>query len=67
MIELINATKKRDLYVLKEFCKDYPTWSEINDLYDLTKSTGKKEEIDYNSFGTVLIENSNNVITRQLN
>jgi mannose-6-phosphate isomerase-like protein (cupin superfamily) len=60
MKELINATKERDLYVVKGFCKYYPSWSDINDLYDLTKNTG---EIDYNSFGTVLIENSHNVLS----
>jgi len=63
MIELVNATKERDLYVIKRFYKDYPSWSDINDLYDLTKNTGEKKEIDYNSFGTVLIENSNNVMS----
>jgi hypothetical protein len=63
MKELINATKERDLYVAKGFCKDYPTWSDINDLYDLTRGTGEKEEIDYISIAAVLIENSNNVLS----
>jgi mannose-6-phosphate isomerase-like protein (cupin superfamily) len=63
MKELVDATKERDLYLVREFCKDYPSWSDINDLYDLTKNTGKEKEIDFNSFGTVMIENSNNVIS----
>jgi len=63
MKELIDATKKRDLYIIRDFFKDHPSWSDINDLYDLTKNTGKKEEIDFNSFGTVMIENSKNVIS----
>jgi hypothetical protein len=62
MKELINATKERDLYLFRDFCKDYPSWSDINDLYDLTKNTGKEKEIDFNSFGTVIIGNSNNLI-----
>lgn len=63
MKELANARKERDLYIVKGFYEDYPTWSDINDLYDLTKNTGEKKDIDYNSFGTMLIENSDNVVS----
>lgn len=57
--DLILATKQRRLHVVKNFYKDFPSWKEINDFYDNAKET---ETIDYNSFGTMVIENDTRVL-----
>lgn len=57
--DLINAKKEKRLHVYSGFYKDFPTWSDINDLYSETKSGGL---LDYNSFGTMLIEDTEHVL-----
>ena len=57
--DLILATKQRRLHVVKNFYKDFPSWKDINDFYDGAKETGT---IDYNSFGTMVIENDTRVL-----
>jgi mannose-6-phosphate isomerase-like protein (cupin superfamily) len=57
--DLVLATKQRKLYVVKNFYKDFPSWEEINNFYDSAKETGT---IDYNSFGTMVIENDTRVL-----
>lgn len=52
--DLINAKKDRKLFVVKDFYKDFPSWEDINNFYDLAKSS---KTINYNSFGTFTIEN----------
>jgi len=57
--DLISATKERRLHVVKNFYKDFPSWKDIDDFYDRAKET---ETIDYNSFGTMVIENDTRVL-----
>jgi len=57
--DLISATKQRRLHVVKNFYKDFPSWKDINDFYDRAKETNT---IDYNSFGTMVIENDARVL-----
>ncbi len=57
--DLILATKQRRLHVIKNFYKDPPSWEEINNFYDCAKET---KTIDYNSFGTMVIENDKRVL-----
>ena len=52
--DLIDAKKDRRLLVIKDFYKDFPSWKDIDNFYDLAKSS---KTIDYNSFGTFTIEN----------
>lgn len=52
--DLINAKKDRKLFVIKNFYKDFPSWEDIDNFYDLAKSS---KTINYNSFGTFTIEN----------
>lgn len=52
--DLINATKDRRLFVIKEFCKDFPSWEDLDNFYDLAKA---RNTIDYNSFATLTIKN----------
>jgi mannose-6-phosphate isomerase-like protein (cupin superfamily) len=51
--DLINAKKERKLFVIKDFYKEFPSWEDIDNFYDLAKIN---ETIDYNSFGTFAIE-----------
>jgi mannose-6-phosphate isomerase-like protein (cupin superfamily) len=57
--DLINAKKERKLFVIRDFCKDHPSWENVNNLYDLAKESGT---IDYNSFGTMVIESDSRVL-----
>jgi mannose-6-phosphate isomerase-like protein (cupin superfamily) len=57
--DLILATKQRRLHVVNSFCKDFPSWEKINNFYDVAKET---KTIDYNSFGTMVIENDKRVL-----
>ena len=57
--DLILATKQRRLNVVKNFYKDFPSWEDIDDFYDRAKETGT---IDYNSFGTMVIENDARIL-----
>ena len=52
--DLINATKERKLFLIKDFYKDFPSWKDIDNLYDDVKGSGT---LNYNSFGTMVIEN----------
>lgn len=58
--DLILATKQRRLHVVKNFYKDFPSWKDIDNFYDSAKENGT---IDYNSFGTMVIENDTRVLT----
>ena len=57
--DLILATKQRRLNVVKNFYKDFPSWEDIDDFYDRAKETGT---IDYNCFGTMVIENDARIL-----
>jgi len=57
--DLMLATKQRRLHVVKKFYKEFPSWEEINNFYDRAKET---ETIDYNSFGTMVIQNDIRVL-----
>ncbi len=57
--DLINAKKENKLFVVKDFCKDFPSWENIDQFYDLAKES---KTIDYNSFGTMVIENDIRVL-----
>jgi len=52
--DLVEATKERRLHVVKNFYNKFPLWLDIDNLYDLIKDT-KPEDIDYNSFNTMII------------
>ncbi len=58
--DLISATKQRRLHVVKNFYKDFPSWKDINDFYDRAKET---KTVDYNSFGTMIIQDYNSFNT----
>jgi mannose-6-phosphate isomerase-like protein (cupin superfamily) len=51
--DLINAKKERKLFVVKNFYKDFPSWEDVDNFYDLAKES---KTIDYNSMGTFVIE-----------
>lgn len=53
---LILATKKRKIYVIRNFYKEYPMWSDIENIYDLNNG------VNHNSFGTLGIENTQIVL-----
>jgi mannose-6-phosphate isomerase-like protein (cupin superfamily) len=57
--DLISATKQRRLHVVENFYKDFPSWKDIDGFYDSAKETGT---IDYNSFGTMVIEKDTRVL-----
>lgn len=57
--DLVLATKQRRLHVVKNFYKYFPSWEKVNNFYDSAKET---ETIDYNSFGTMVIENDTRVL-----
>ena len=57
--DLIKATKERKLFVIKNFCSDFPSWEDLDSFYDLAKENGT---IDYNSFGTMVIESDNKIL-----
>lgn len=57
--DLINATKERKLFVIKDFYKDFPSWKDIDHLYDAVKDSGT---LNYNSFGTMVIENDPRIL-----
>jgi hypothetical protein len=57
--DLINAKKDRKLFVVKDFCKDFPSWEDVNNFYDLAK---ENKTINYNSFGTFAIEKDARVL-----
>lgn len=46
--DLINATKERKLFVIKDFYKDFPSWKSIDEFYDFAKN---RKTIEYNWFG----------------
>lgn len=52
--DLINAKKEKKLFVVKDYYKNFPSWEDINHLYDAIKKNGK---INYNSFATMVFEN----------
>jgi hypothetical protein len=54
--DLVSATKERRLHVVKNFYDKHLTWSEVDSIYDLNNG------INYNSFGTMLIGNKQNVL-----
>lgn len=57
--DLINATKEKKLFVAKEYYKDFPSWEDIDHLYDAIKENGN---LDYNSFGTMVFENDPRIL-----
>lgn len=57
--DLIKATKERKLFVVKDFCNNFPSWKDVDHLYDLAKESGT---VDYNSFGTMVIESDSRVL-----
>jgi mannose-6-phosphate isomerase-like protein (cupin superfamily) len=57
--DLINATKERKLFLIKDFYKDFPSWKDIDNLYDDVKGSGT---LNYNSFGTMVIENDPRIL-----
>lgn len=57
--DLILATKQRKLHVVKNFYKDFPSWEDIDNFYDLAKATNTAV---YNSFSTMVIENDTRVL-----
>jgi mannose-6-phosphate isomerase-like protein (cupin superfamily) len=57
--DLILATKQRRLHVVENFYKDFPSWENIDHLYDLAKVTNT---ILYNSFGTMVIQEDKRVL-----
>lgn len=57
--DLINATRDRKLFVVKDFYKDVPSWKDINDFYDIAK---KSNTIEYGSFGTMVSERDNRIL-----
>jgi hypothetical protein len=57
--DLINATKERKLFLIKDFYKDFPSWKDIDNLYDDVKGS---ETLNYNSFGTMVIENDPRIL-----
>ena len=52
--DLVNSTKERRLHVVKNFYNKFPSWLDINNLYDLVKNT-EPQHIEYNSFSTMII------------
>lgn len=52
--DLIDATKQRKLFVIKDSYRNFPSWEDIDNFYDIAK---KSKTINYNSFGTLTIEN----------
>jgi mannose-6-phosphate isomerase-like protein (cupin superfamily) len=57
--DLINATKERKLFIVKDFYKDFPSWKDVDSLYDTVKDSGT---LNYNSFGTMVIENDPRIL-----
>lgn len=57
--DLINATKDRKLFVVKDFCKDVPSWKDINNFYDMAK---KSNTIVYGSFGTMVSQRDRRIL-----
>jgi len=57
--DLIKATKERKLFVIKDFYKDFPSWKDIDHLYDDVK---ENRTLNYNSFGTMVIENDPKIL-----
>lgn len=57
--DLINATKERKLFVIKGSYKTFPSWEDVDRLYDAVKENGT---LDYNSFGTMVIENDPRIL-----
>lgn len=51
--DLILATEQRRLHVVKNFYENFPSWEDLDIFYDLAKISNT---IDYNSFGTMVIE-----------
>ena len=46
--DLINATRDRKIFVIKDFYKGFPSWESIDEFYDFAK---KSNTIEYNWFG----------------
>jgi len=57
--DLINAKKQKKLFVFENYYKNFPSWDDINSLYDAVKENGS---LDYNSFGTMVIENDPRIL-----
>jgi len=51
--DLINAKKEKKLFIVKDFYKDFPSWEDINNFYDLAKKSGA---VKYSWFGGMLIK-----------
>lgn len=51
---LILATKERRLHLVRGFDKNFPSWSDVNRLYEISKVLA---HVDYNSFGQMIISN----------
>jgi hypothetical protein len=51
---LIEATKERRLHVVKNFYNKFPSWLDVDSLYDLLKNT-EPQHIDYHSFSAMTI------------
>jgi hypothetical protein len=52
--DLIEATKERRLHVVKNFYNKFPSWLDVDSLYDLLKNT-EPQHVEYNSFSTMVI------------
>jgi len=52
--DLTESQKNKKIFVVKNFDKNFPSWSDINDLYELSKKT---KYLDFNSFATMIIAN----------
>lgn len=57
--DLATATKERKLFVSEGFYNNFLTWADVDDLYESTRGT---KYLDYNSFGTMLIEDTEKVL-----
>jgi hypothetical protein len=53
--EIIESTKNRNVFVIKNFYNEIASWKEIDELYDIGKNT---EDIQYVSFATMAIRNA---------
>lgn len=55
--DILLSTKNKDVFVIRDCYKNTPKWSDIDNLYNISKDT---EDIQYISFASMAIRNASN-------
>ena len=57
--DILESIRKKDIYLVKNFTDQMPSWKEIDILYD---ASANSENLRFPSFGTMVVDKSNKYV-----